>query len=76
MYVAVFISIVTVLQRRRNRKEWRTCSRRGGDNGGDERSREFVEGAVSVVASGYDEVCLRMKGMVRSKIVIKVDSIY
>ena len=49
---------------------------RGGDNGGDERSREFVEGAVSVVASGYDEVCLRMKGMVRSKIVIKLDSIY
>ena len=58
MYVAVFINIVTVLQRCCNSKEWRTCSRRGGDNGGDERSCEFVEGAMSVVASGYDEVCL------------------
>ena len=35
-----------------------TRSRRGGDNGGDEQSREYVEGAVSVVASGYDEVYL------------------
>ena len=58
MYVAVFINIVTVLQRRRNRKDWRTYSRRGGDNGGDEWSREFVEGAMSVVASGYDEVSM------------------
>ena len=76
MYVAVFINNVTVLQQRRNSKEWRTCSHRGGDNGGDEGSREFVEGAMSIVANGYDEVCLRMKGMVRSKIVIKLDSIY
>ena len=58
MYVAVFINNVTVLQQHRNSKEWRTQSCRGGNNRGDERLHEFVEGAVSIVASGYDEVCL------------------